>query len=371
MLTFLSVAFSIYGAMHLYALGKLWLALPHSVWLGIALFVFGLVMTLSPLLLWQMTRQNWHDATSVITWGIYIWMGFLFIFCCSALLVDLIHLLATLTGLKWPLNAGMYLFCVGLPSLMLLGYAYNSAKQIQIEEVKISTPKLPPAIGKVTIAQISDLHLSVMLGDEFLQGVIAKLHALQPDIIVATGDVVDGQGDDFNSLAKPFQTLQPRGGLFAVIGNHEYFAGLENSLRFLRNAGFTVLRGEAVTAGGIVLVGVDDASAGRALRQETKVATREALAAFSREDFLVLLKHQPVVDTDTPFDLQLSGHIHGGQIFPFGLIPWLTYGVRTGLTQLGNGRWLYVSRGTGTWGPPLRLLAAPEITLITIVSEKK
>jgi uncharacterized protein len=120
-----------------------------------------------------------------------------------------------------------------------------------------------------------------------------------------------------------------------------------------------------MTAGNIVLAGVDDNSV-RALGLEIRQDARQALAAANKNGYVVLLKHQPVVDSETPFDLQLSGHIHGGQIFPFGLLPWLTYGVRTGLTQLADGRLLYVSRGTGTWGPPIRLFAAPEITLITI-----
>lgn len=367
MLTFLSVAFTIYGAMHLYALSKVWLALPHSVGLGVTLALAGLVMTLSPFILWQLSKQNWHGAVATVSWAAYLWMGFLFIFCCTALLVDLAQLLATFTVLKWPLNASMGLLVIALISFALMGYGFISARKIQIEDVKISTPKL--ASGRLTIAQISDLHLGAMLGDEFLQRVIARLHEIKPDIVVATGDIVDGQGDDLNALARRFLTLQPPKGLFAITGNHEYFAGLENSLRFLHNAGFTVLRGESAATGGIILVGVDDHTAGAALHQEVKLDTKKALASVSKDDFIVLLKHQPIVDRETQFDLQLSGHIHGGQIFPFGFLPWLTYGVHTGLTQLADGRLLYVSRGTGTWGPPIRLFAAPEITLITIESE--
>lgn len=368
MLTFISVAFSIYGAMHLYALSKVWLASPHSVMLGFALAISGLVMTLSPLLLWQLSKQNWHLATVVISWVVYIWMGFLFLFCCTALLFDFGHLLAALSGFKWPLNDLMTLLSVGLLTLALMGYGFIEARQIQVEKIRLTTPKL--ASGKITLAQISDLHLGVMLGDEFLERVIATLRELKPDILVATGDVVDGQGDHLNRLAQRFLTLQPPRGSFAVTGNHEYFAGLDSSLRFLRNAGFTVLRGEAAAVGGIVLVGVDDPST-RATGQEVRLDTREALAAVSKNDFIVLLKHQPVVERETPFDLQLSGHIHGGQIFPFGFLPWLTYGVRSGLTRLADDRWLYVSRGTGTWGPPVRLFAAPEITLITIEGKNK
>ena len=368
MLAFLSVAFLIYGSMHIYALGKMWLAFPHSLGLSLALALCGIVMTLSPLILWQMSKLNWHGATVVTAWVTYIWMGFLFLFFCIALVFDFGHLLSTLSGFKWHLNESMALLTVGLLALLLLGYGFIAATQIQVEEITITTPKL--VSGKITIAQISDLHLGLMLGDAFLERVIARLREIQPDIVVATGDIVDGQGDDLNALAKRFRTFHPPKGAFAIVGNHEYYAGLENSLRFLRSAGFTVLRGESAAAAGIILVGVDDPSAA-VLGQEARVDSRKALASVPKGDFIILLKHQPVVDTETPFDLQLSGHIHGGQIFPFGLLPWLTYGVRSGLTQLADGRWLYVSRGTGTWGPPIRLFSAPEITLIKIESENK
>ena len=117
-------------------------------------------------------------------------------------------------------------------------------------------------------------------------------------------------------------------------------------------------------------MGVDDPTA-VARGQEARVDTKKALASVTPGDFIVLLKHQPVVDSDTPFDLQLSGHIHGGQIFPFVYLTQLSYHVHAGLTELADGRRLYVSRGAGTWGPPIRLFAPPEITLITIASENE
>jgi predicted MPP superfamily phosphohydrolase len=126
------------------------------------------------------------------------------------------------------------------------------------------------------------------------------------------------------------------------------------------------LRGESAKVGGIVLAGVDDHTAS-ATGQPVKLDTGKALAAVTAHDFIVLLKHQPLVDS-TPFDLQLSGHVHGGQIFPFVYLTQLSYHVYSGLTELADGRRLYVSRGAGTWGPPIRLFAPPEITLITIMS---
>ena len=366
MLTFLSVAFLVYGTMHLYALSKVWLAFPHSLGLGLTLVLFGLVMTVSPLLLWQISRQNCHSATVAASWVTYLWMGFLFLFCSIALVFDFGQVLAMFVGFKWQPSDAMALLSIGALALVMVGYGFVEARQIRVEEITIATPKLPPAIGRVTIAQISDLHLGVMQGEEFLDRVIFKLRELQPDIIVATGDILDGKGNDLNELAKRFFALKPpKGGTFAIIGNHEFYAGLEDSIRFLRSAGFTVLRGKSAATEGIILVGVDDPSAGE-LGEEISADTRKALVSAQNGSFIVLLKHQPVVDGDIPFDLQLSGHIHEGQIFPFGFLTRLTYGVHTGLTPLADGRRLYVSRGAGTWGPPIRILAEPEITLIKI-----
>jgi uncharacterized protein len=368
MLTFMSVALLIYGSMHLYAFSKVWMAFPHSFGLALALILAGITLTFSPLLVWYMERQSWHSATVVTAWVSYTWMGFLFLFFCIGLVFDLTHVLVTLLNLKWPLSDAMTLRSTGLLVLAALGYGLIEARQIQIEEINISTPKL--ASGHVTIAQISDLHLGMMSGEGFLDRVIAKLQEIKPDIVVATGDIVDGQGDLIDALARHFKSYTPPLGAYAVTGNHEYFAGLENSLRFLRNAGFTVLRGESVVAGGIILVGVDDHTV-ISTGQQAILDTRKALAAITANDYIILLKHQPVVDSDMKFDLQLSGHIHGGQIFPFVYLTRMVYGMHTGLTELADGRRLYVSRGVGTWGPPIRLFAPPEITLITITSANK
>lgn len=367
MSTFLGVAFLIYGVMHFYALGKVWAAFPHSLSLGLALALAGIVLTFSPLLVWFQERQGWHRATVAIAWASYTWMGYVFLFLCIGLLFDLGHALSALLKLDWPLNAATSLHAVGLLALALLGYGFIEARQLRIEEVSITTPKL--ASGRVTVAQISDLHLGIMRGEGFLEGLVAKLRELGPDIVVATGDIVDGQGDDLAALARHFRSCKPPLGAYAVIGNHESYAGLESSLRFLRDAGFAVLRGESASAGGIVVAGVDDPSAAASGRH-ARLDAGKALASVADDAFVVLLKHQPVAEGGVRFDLQLSGHVHGGQIFPFVYLTRLSYAARTGLNELADGRLLYVSRGAGTWGPPIRLFAPPEITLITIASDR-
>jgi len=370
MLVFLSVAFLVYGSMHLYALSKVWLALPHSIGLGLSLVLFGLVMTFSPLILWQIAKQNWHGITVALSWVTYVWMGFLFLFFCIAMVFDLGFVLALLLGFRWPFSEASALLTVGALALLVMGYGFFEAGQLRVENVRVATAKLPQWAGRVTIAQISDLHLGVMHGDKFLERIMARLRELQPDIVVATGDILDGQGDDLDELASRFHAYKAPKGAYAIIGNHEYYAGLDNSLRFLKGAGFAVLRGQWAAAGGVVFVGVDDPSVGTQAR-EIGADTLKFLDSRQNDSFIILLKHQPMVDGSAPFDLQLSGHTHGGQIFPFGLITQLTYHVHTGLTQFADGQRLYLSRGAGTWGPPIRVLAPPEITLITIERENK
>ncbi len=365
MLVFLSVAFLIYGGLHLYALGRVWHAFPHSLGLGLALGIWGAVMTFSPLINWFLGKQHWHGALALASWVSYLWMGFLFLFCCIALVFDTATWVAALLGHGWRPSGVRTLLIIAVPALALAGYGTYAARQIRVQELKIVTPKLPS--GRLTIAQISDLHLGAMLGAEFLDRIVDMLREARPDVIVATGDIVDGQGDRLDELARRFRALRPPQGAYAIMGNHESFAGLDASQRFFNEAGFTVLRGDSVPVGGIILVGVDDPTVGAKVK-EISAQTRKALIAARQNSFIVLLKHQPVVDNDVPFDLQLSGHVHGGQIFPFGILTLLTYGVLGGSFDVSDGRTLYVSRGAGTWGPPMRLFAPPEITMITIES---
>ena len=177
MITFLSVALLIYGSMHLYALGKVWMVFPHSFGLTLALTLAGIVLTLSPLIVWILERQSWHRATVATAWVSYTWMGYLFLFLCIGLVFDLGHALATLLNFNWPLNEKMAFRIGGLLALVMVGYGSIEARQIQIKEVHITTPKL--ASGRITIAQISDLHLGIMLGD----GSVSYTHLTLPTIL--------------------------------------------------------------------------------------------------------------------------------------------------------------------------------------------
>jgi predicted MPP superfamily phosphohydrolase len=261
-------------------------------------------------------------------------------------------------------------------ALLLLGlalglWAIAEAWRIRLEHLEIRTAKLPPHLHQLKVAQISDLHLGLIVGEERLERVLSLIREAEPDLLVCTGDLVDAQMDHLNHLASLLDQVKPPLGKFAVLGNHEFYAGIDQSERFLRLAGFTILRGTRYLSGGLfAVVGVDDPVA---LYRQPGTLTpdeqeAEALAAPGSRPFTLLLKHRPSVRTESlgQYDLQLSGHTHKGQIFPFTLVTRLWFPRQDGLWRLEGGSLLYVSRGTGTWGPPMRFLAPPEVTLITV-----
>ncbi|MDL2123419.1 MAG: hypothetical protein LWX51_10110 [Deltaproteobacteria bacterium] len=164
----------------------------------------------------------------------------------------------------------------------------------------------------------------------------------------------------FNSIAHSFCGHKT--------GNHEAYAGVDKGLLFTKQAGFKMLSYEGVKAGGIInIVGVDDPAV--SIRLKINPPAEEAvLQHYPKKEFTLLLKHRPKVIPASVqwFDLQLSGHTHGGQIFPFNLVTRLVYPAKTGLSQVGHETWLYVNRGIGTWGPPIRFLVPPELTVIEL-----
>jgi predicted MPP superfamily phosphohydrolase len=202
-----------------------------------------------------------------------------------------------------------------------------------------------------------------------LQKILSKVKEAQPDILVSTGDLVDGQIDDLGGLAELLNEIHPRFGKFAVTGNHEFYAGLDQALRFTEMAGFTVLRGKAQdVAGFMTIVGVDDPTA-RYFGSDRAASEPRLLVGVSRERLVLFLKHRPVVSKEALelVDVQLSGHTHNGQIFPFTYASKAFFPHNDGLVSLPGNFYLYVSRGSGTWGPPIRFLAPPEVTIITLV----
>jgi len=380
MILFLLVFFLLYGGVHYYAYHKIRLALYLTMGQTAGLILLLLLMLLAPIIVRFAERSGFEALACFFSWLGYLWMGVLFLFFAASLCLDVYRL--TLSAAAYALQRDFSpllpspLLALILPLVCSLGiaaYATIEAMNIRTERIVLASPKIPAADGRIRLVQISDVHLGLIIGEKRLRGIVAAIGQEKPDILLSTGDLVDGQIDNLRKLETVLREVTPRYGKYAVTGNHEFYAGLPQALAFLRASGFTVLRGEGVTVAGLVnIAGVDD-PAGRNFGLDAPVAERDLLAGLPREHFTVLLKHQPILRQESlgAFDLQLSGHTHRGQIFPFSLITRLFFFYHSGFFRLPGQGALYVSRGTGTWGPPMRFLAPPEITVIDLVPPGK
>ncbi len=372
MLWFAVIFLSIYSLMHILVFwGFHPLLKGHSALLTLTGIWMG-AMILSPVLIRLFDRSGWQTAARTLAWIGYAWMGFLFLAfsafvilgCWEFLLLIMRKFIPSLPSLSLhgAVSAAIVLFGV----LGVVVYGFYEASNLRTERVRIVSPKLPAGSGKLTIVQVSDLHLGLIHREETLATIISKIRELRPDILVATGDIVDAQINHLEDLSVLWRNLEPPLGKFAVTGNHEYYAGLKEAVDFLEKSGFTILHNRSrIVDPRLVVAGIDDPAGGHGVDEVP------LLEAIGPQAFVLFLKHRPRFNKRAGglFDLQLSGHAHRGQIFPFNLLTGLEYPMQNGLYTLAAGSYLYASRGTGTWGPPIRVGSPPEITLFEIVPE--
>lgn len=359
---FLSVYFILYGGIHLYFLEKLKNAFNFPI---VYAFLFSLLIILSPVFFHISEGMGMVFLAKIFAYIGYTWMGIIFLFFCSSLLIDICRIFVHIPPQISFFVPFFLAICISI-------YGYFEAENIRIERIVIKTQKLPKKIESLKIAQISDLHLGIMTGKKRLNKIINLIKEADPDILISTGDLVDADPGNLDIFSALLRELNPKYGKYAVTGNHEIYAGLEYSIRFTEESGFRVLRNEfCIVEDFLALSGVDD-SEGRMFNPANKDIKQELLIGIPKDKFVILLKHRPDVEKDSIglFDLQLSGHTHKGQIFPFHLIVRLFYPKYCGFWTLQNNSYLYVSRGAGTWGPLCRFLASPEITLIELYSQQ-
>lgn len=375
MTLFLLVYFSIYGGVHLYAFLKLKRGFALGLPAYLILAIFMILMVVSPIVMRISERHGYEALARGLAYIGFTWMGLLFIFISASFFFDiyrLLHFLARMLTQRpladFTLTLRNFCTLAILLSFAVVIYGYFEALHIRTEHVTVKTRKIPENIGRFRVVQISDVHLGLIVGKSRLKRILRQVKDARPDILVSTGDLVDGQMDDLEALTDMFQNIPTKYGKFAITGNHEFYAGLDRALAFTEKAGFTMLRGEGITVSNILNVaGVDDPARKR-YGPDRAASERALLERMPREKFTLFLKHQPVISSESlgMFDLQLSGHTHKGQIFPFNLVTKLYYRMHTGLSKVNGNALLYVSRGSGTWGPPVRFLSPPEVTVIDI-----
>jgi predicted MPP superfamily phosphohydrolase len=249
-------------------------------------------------------------------------------------------------------------------------------RSIRVKNITIALSKLPTRFNDFVIAQLTDLHIGPTLREAFVAEVIERTNSIRPDVIVITGDLVDGSVEQLRSLVAPLAKLRAKHGVYFVPGNHEYYSDIEPWLTYLGTLGIHVLRNERATIrdadDAFYLVGLDDEHADR-VDPNAKPDLELALRGADPNLETVLLAHQPksVYRAEkADIGLQLSGHTHGGQVWPFHWLVLLQQPVIAGLARFGRTQ-LYVSHGTGYWGPPMRIAAPAEITRVVLKSEQR
>lgn len=256
----------------------------------------------------------------------------------------------------------------------LTGYGiYNVMKKPKVMRVNIPIENLPDELEGITIAQFSDLHVGPTIQGSFVQSVVKQVNDLNADIVVFTGDLVDGSVDALSEHVAPVTQLKSKYGKYFITGNHEYYSGVQSWVTKASELGFDVLLNENrkidINGKSILLAGVTDYSGGQFLKSHIS-DPHKAIQSTEESNLKILLAHQPrsvYEASKAGFDIQLSGHTHGGQYFPYTFMAYIGQPFIKGLNKFEN-MWVYVNKGTGYWGPPLRIGAPSEISLIKLVA---
>jgi predicted MPP superfamily phosphohydrolase len=372
--------YTVYCLAHFYAFYKIKSTFSPDTTSTVILSLILISLAASPHLIHLYSHRGPLTPARVAAYSMYIWMSLLFLFISVSIPLEAYNLAVQLAGSMFKKDlAGIMLsslplfFIPVLLSVALNIYGYFEAQGLRVKKLTVETSKLPEETSALTIAHISDLHLGIIHREKRLEKVLKEIEPLNPDLIVSTGDFLDGELIDIDHLAERIKKTTAKLGKFAVTGNHEFYAGIKHSLKFLRESGFTVLRGEGRTIQNLInIAGIDDPTGKYVKLQNSASPEKEILSGLPADIFTLLLKHRPSIDRESIglFDLQLSGHAHEGQIFPFSIVTKLHYLAFSGHSRLPEDSLIYVSKGAGTAGPPIRVLAHPEITIFNIVPKK-
>ncbi len=357
----LAVIFAILGSAHAYIWWRLvdvpgWPA-PLSLVATIAIVVLapGLPFTI------LVSRRFSRAQARPLLWVAYCWFG-----CAVYLLLAAAatHVACALGGEpRTVVTVGL----VGTALVLVYGFV-NVRLGPVVRRVRVPIAKLPAALDGYTIVQLTDVHFGWTIGAHFGETVVARVRELEPDLVVITGDLVDGHVADLTPHVAPLARLQARDGVFAVTGNHEYYWNVHAWLAHLGTLGIRYLRNERVTIrDALELAGTDDITGGGMAEGHGEDISR-AVAGRDPARPLILLAHHPRTIAGAMaagVDLQLSGHTHGGQLLPLGWLARLFEPHVAGLARFGS-TWMYISEGTGFWGPPMRVGTSCEIAEITL-----
>lgn len=356
-------------ALHLYVGIRLLPGLDMS---GMATLLAGAYLLASALLMPLVVRVTWLNGRW-LAWPVALMTGVFSFLLWLTVLRDLVLLLSALTVPLTALRSWSAWAVLGA-TVLLAGFALWQARRLpRVVEVRVPLDGLPAALENFAIVQLSDLHVGPTIKRRHLARIVERVNALSPDLVAVTGDITDGWVKELEAEVAPLSTLTARHGCICVTGNHEYYSEAEAWVEAFERLGLRVLvnASELIDHDGasLAVAGVPDLSAGYYVashHSDPAAAAAGIPAGVPR----ILLAHQPnsaPAAAAAGFDLQLSGHTHGGQIWPWSLLARRANRFLAGLGREGR-MWVYTSRGTGYWGPPMRFGAPAEITLIRLCS---
>jgi uncharacterized protein len=379
MFLFAAIALLLLFAMHRYFWARAVRALePPRAWrrglgLLVALLGTGIVVCFA------LAHRFSADSGGRAALPVWLWFGFLFYALIALALVQLAEWFAFGKAAREEGAEGIdperRLFLrraatgAGLAGAGALGWSgqRSAAGELLRPEIPVQLEKLPRALSGLRLAQLTDLHVGPLLGEAYVRHLVAETLRTKPDLIVITGDLVDGSVAGLRRSIEPLFGLSARFGVYFVTGNHEYYSGASEWIEYLSARGIRVLQNERVAIGdagaSFDLLGIPDHSSGGPERTPGPDFARAA-AGRDPERESILLAHQPRQIHDTrghDLGLQLSGHTHGGQMWPFGLLVLTAQPYLAGLHRHSGRTQIYVSRGAGFWGPPMRVGNPAEI----------
>lgn len=338
----------------------------------IALFLLFVLLGCIPLLIDYKLEKYLGAFYSYYRYGLYfIFIGCIILFSLT-LFRDALWFLGAKSGV---LPACSYHCCirvnlatVALSLVMTVWALYAGIKVPGIKEISISSDKIQ---SSQKLAVLSDLHIHRAISADKIRRIVERTNSQNPDIILLAGDIIDDEVERVREITALLKNLKAPEGIYFVTGNHEFYAGYAQTVSELKNLGFTFLENDGISVTpDIFLAGIPDLFSGRNYGKITD--TTQAFSNALPSQFRLLMSHTPAdFAAENNFDLEISGHTHGGQIFPFHIFALLHNKYLAGLYQMENNAAIYVSRGAGQWGPQMRFLAPAEITIIELTPKTK
>jgi predicted MPP superfamily phosphohydrolase len=371
---FFTVFFAVYGLINYYIVRRgLSIISPNFKFIYLAVLLFFILSFIAGRFL---ERTSISVLPQLLTWAGSFWLAFMLYFFLSLLFVDFLRLInhfipffpQAITDNTEAAKKITAMVILAISCAFVIGGHINTYFPV-VKKLELQVNKKAGELKELNIVMVSDLHLGSILGDSFLERIAEKSNALNPDVVIFAGDVVDEDVGSIlkNNIGGTLKKFKSKYGIYSITGNHEYFSGANNAADFLNAHGVVMLRDSVVKIDNSFFI------AGREDRQKNSTGTRrkeitELLTGVDKSMPLILLDHQPFKLEEAQnnnVDLQLSGHTHNGQLWPFNYITDMVYEKGWGYIKKGSTHY-YISCGAGTWGPPVRTGSRPEVVNVKL-----